>query len=257
MKKLLSIELKKILPYATFWIIMGIYFVLLFLVFFFLRTIKIQGPLAFLNLQSYYIFPVLWHSLTYVASFFTLLLGMIVIILSTNEFMFRTIRQNIIDGLSKVNFLVAKLLLIFGIALLATFIVFFTGLINGFTQTNNIVASMVFEKIDFVVAYFVQAIAYMCFALFVGTLVKKSGLAIGIFLLYSKIVEPLIGWKLPSEISDYLPFHTISGLIQNPALKLVGFSVPESPLGIHFVFSLIYSAVFVGGTYLLLTKRDL
>ena len=116
---------------------------------------------------------------------------------------------------------------------------------------------MIFDKIAFVLAYFVQSIAYMCFALFVGTLVKKAGLAIGIFLLYSKIVEPIVGWKMPDAISDYLPFHTISGLIQNPAFKLIGIAVPESPLGIHFTFALIYSAVFVVGTYLLLTKRDI
>src|SRR5579864_7443787 len=105
MKKLISIELKKILPYATFWIMLGIYVVLLFLMFFFLRSIKLAGPLAFLNLDSFYSFPLLWHSLTYVASFFTLLLGILVIILITNEFSFRTVRQNIIDGLSKADFL--------------------------------------------------------------------------------------------------------------------------------------------------------
>lgn len=257
MKKLLSIELKKIIPYTTFWIILGIYVVLLFLVFFFLRSIKLQGPLAFLNLDQYYSFPLLWHTLTYVASFFTLLLGILVIILITNEFTYRTARQNIIDGLSKMDFLSAKLYLIILIALFATLIVFITGIINGFIVTEHIESSIIFDKIAFVLAYFVQAIAYMCFALFIGTLVKKAGLAIGLFLLYSKIVEPLVGWKMPDAISNYLPFHTISSLIQNPVLKIVGMNVAESPLGIHFGFTLFYSAVFLAGTYLLITKRDL
>lgn len=257
MKKLLSIELRKVIPYFTFWVILGLYVALIFIVFFFAHTIKINEKLAFFNLQSYYTFPDLWHTLTYIASFFTLLLGILFIILITNEFTFRTARQNIIDGLSKADFLAGKLLLILLIALFATAIVFITGIINGTMQTDNLNTSMVLEKIDFVLAYFVQTIAYLCFALFIGTLVKKSGLAIGLYLLYSKIIEPLAGWRLPDSISDYLPFHTISGLIQNPALKMLGISVPELPLGIHFAFTVGYSLLFIAGTYLLLTKRDM
>ena len=257
MKKLLAIEMKKVVPYVTFWIMLGIYAFLLFFVFFVLHQIKMGGNLSFFSLQAYYTFPELWHTLSYIASFFNLLLGMLIIILITNEFTFRTVRQNVIDGLSKMDFLVSKLLLILVIAVAATVLVFIIGMINGLMETDSLTSSIIFEKIDFVLAYFVQAIGYMCFALFVGTLVKKSGLAIGLFLLYSKIVEPLIGWKLPNEISDYLPFHNISGLISNPAFKLIGMSVPESPVGIHFVFTLIYSAAFLGGTYLLMTKRDL
>lgn len=257
MKKLLSIELKKVVPYTTFWVMLGIYIVMVFAVFYFIPSIKLKGPLSFFNLSSFYTFPDLWHTLTYVASIFTLLLGMLVIILVTNEYTFRTVRQNVIDGLNKADFLTGKLLLILCIALFATIIVFITGIINGSVQTENLQSSMIFAKIDFVLAYFVQTIAYMCFALFVSTLVKKSGLAIGLFLLYSKIVEPLAAWKMPDEISNYLPFHTISGLIQIPGLKMFGVLVPDDPLGIHFAFALIYSAVFVGGTYLLLTKRDL
>lgn len=257
MKKLLSIELKKIIPYTTFWIMMGIYVVLLFFIFYFVHQVHFGGAGAAFSLQSYYTFPDLWHTLTYIAGFFNLLLGMLVIILITNEFTFRTVRQNVIDGLSKSNFLVAKLFLILVIALMATLSVFIIGMINGSMQTPDMSASSVFAESDFILAYFVQAIAYMCFALFIGTLVKKAGLAIGVFILYSKIAEPLIGWKLPNGISDYLPFHTISELIQNPALKLVGISVRESPLGIHFAFALAYSCLFAIGTFLLLTKRDL
>ncbi len=257
MKKLVSIELKKVIPYLTFWVILALYVALIFVVFFLAHTIKLNNKLSFLNLKSYYTFPDLWHTLTYIASFFTLLLGILVIILITNEFTFRTARQNIIDGLSKADFLAGKLLLLLLIALFATAIVFITGMVNGLLQTDNPVTSMILAKMDFVVAYFVQTMAYLCFALFTGMLVKKSGLAIGIFLLYSKIIEPLAGWKMPDAISNYLPFHTISGLIQNPALKMIGFAVPESPLGIHFAFTVGYSLLFIAGSYLLLSRRDL
>jgi ABC-type transport system involved in multi-copper enzyme maturation permease subunit len=258
MRKLAYIELKKIITYPTFWILLGMYAVLLFFITFGLHQIKFNNsPLALFSLQTYYTFPYMWHTVTYLASFFNLLLGTLIIILITNEFTFRTNRQNIIDGLSKAEFLVAKLILIVCITVVATLFVSIIGLISGISQTPNLNASLIFDKIAFLLAYFVQAIAYMCFALFIGTLVKKSGLAIGLFLVYSKIVEPLICLKLPSGISDYMPFNIMSNLIQNPALKVFGMSVNESPLGIHFVFTIVYSCIFIAGTHLLLTKRDL
>jgi ABC-2 type transport system permease protein len=256
MMKLLSIELKKIIPYPTFWVFIILYAFMVLVVFTAISTIKLNLPMGSLSLKSYYTFPDIWHTLTYIAGFFNLLLGVLVIILVTNEFTFRTLRQNIIDGWNINEILSAKVSLLIFLALCTTVFVFLLGLIYGLFASPSFDAPSIFAQIGFVVAYFVQALAYLCFALLMGTLLKKSGIGIIFFLLYSKIIEPIIGWKLPNEISDYLPFHNISSLIDNPAFKLVGVNVSTSPLGIHFVFTLLYSAIFVFATYLLLKKRD-
>jgi ABC-2 type transport system permease protein len=258
MMKLLSIELKKILTYPTFWIFAGLYVLMVLLVFCVIPSIHLPGPPGgLLSVKSYYTFPDIWHTLTYIAGFFNLLLGVLVVILITNEFNFRTVRQNIIDGWSVLNFLAAKIILIVFLAACTTIFVFLLGMLYGLIASSSIDSVSIFSEISFVLAYFVQALAYLCFALFMGTLFKKAGIGIIFFLLYSKIVEPLIGWKLPKVISDYLPFHNISSLIDNPAFKLVGVSVQNtSPLDIHFLFTLIYSGIFLIATYLLFTKRD-
>src|ERR1700733_10125075 len=100
MMKRLSIELKKIMPYPPFWIFIGLYVLLTLMVFCSLPFIKFTGPASALTLKTYYTFPDIWHTLTYIAGLFNLLLGVLVIILITNEFNFRTVRQNIIDGWS-------------------------------------------------------------------------------------------------------------------------------------------------------------
>jgi ABC-2 type transport system permease protein len=256
MMKLLSIELKKITPYPTFWVFIILYAFMVLVVFTAISTIKLNLPMGSLSLKSYYTFPDIWHTLTYIAGFFNLLLGVLVVILITNEFTFRTVRQNIIDGWTANDFLGAKVILLIFLAFCTTVFVFLLGLIYGLFVSPSLDTSSIFAQIGFVIAYFVQALAYLCFALLMGTLLKKAGLGIIFFLLYSKIIEPLIGWKLPNEISDYLPFHNISSLIDNPAYKLVGVNVSNSPLGIHFVFTLIYSSIFILATYLLLKKRD-
>jgi len=258
MIKLLSIELKKIIPYPTFWIFAGLYVMMVLLVFCVIPSIHLPGgPSSLLSVKSYYTFPDIWHTLTYIAGFFNLLLGVLVVILITNEFNFRTARQNIIDGWSVVNFITAKIILIVFLAICTTVFVFLLGMIYGLIASPSMDTTSIFSEISFILAYFVQALAYLCFALFMGALFKKAGIGIIFFMLYSKIIEPLIGWKLPKAISDYLPFHNISSLIDNPAFKLVGISVQNSsPLDIHFLFTLIYSCIFLIATYLLFTKRD-
>jgi len=256
MRKLLSIELKKVLSYSTFWVFVTLYAALFVLIFFVISTFKFPGIQGAPSFDSNYTFPDLWHSLTYIAGWFNLLLGVMVVILITNEFTFRTVRQNIIDGWTVNEFISAKVILLVFIALCATVLVFIIGMIYGLIATPTIIIEDVFAQMSFVLAYFVQALAYLCFALFMGALFKKAGMGIIFFLLYSKIVEPLIGWRLPDYISDYLPFHTISSLIDFYGLKLVGMPVRNSPLGIHFVFALLYSALFIVATWLLLKKRD-
>lgn len=255
MIKLLSIELKKILSYPTFWVFAGLYAVMVSIVFFAIPNINLNHlPIS---LKSYYTFPDLWHTLTFIAGFFNLLLGVLMIILITNEFTFRTLRQNIIDGWNITDTLAAKIILMIFLTFCTTVYIFIFGLIYGLIISPNIDTTSVFSEISFVLVYFVQALAYLCFALFMGTLFKKAGIGIIFFLLYSKMVEPLIGWMLPNSISDYLPFHNISSLIDNPAFKLAGLTVLNSPLmGIHFVFTLVYSFAFIFATYILLKKRD-
>jgi ABC-2 type transport system permease protein len=256
--KLFSIEFKKIIAYPTFWVFIGFYMLMVILVFCSIPYIAFKGPLSVLTFKSYYTFPDIWHTLTYLAGIFNLLLGVLVIILITNEFTFRTLRQNIIDGWSITNFLSAKIILLLFLALCTTIFLFLFGLIYGFIKSPPVNTSSVFAQSNFILAYFVQALAYLCFALFIGTLFKKTGIGIIFFLLYSKIAEPLIGWKLPNTISDYLPFHNISQLIDFPAVKLGSITIynSDSPLGIHFFFTILYSIIFLIGTYLLFTKRD-
>src|SRR5688500_2377894 len=95
MLSLLRIELRKILPYRTIWVILGIFILLLFLIVKGSSTIEINGQKAGTSLYN---FPDIWMKLTYIASYFNLLLGILVIILITDEYSFRTLRQQVIDG---------------------------------------------------------------------------------------------------------------------------------------------------------------
>jgi ABC-2 type transport system permease protein len=257
MMKLLSIEFKKISSYSTFWVFASLYACLLVLLFLGIATFKLPGmpPTTAANANPYFIFPNLWHTLSYTAGWFNLLLGVLMVILITNEFTFRTVRQNIIDGWTVNDFVLAKILLSLVLAICTTIYVFLIGIVYGLIATPSNSLSNVFGQVSFLLAYFVQSMAYLCFALFMGILFRKAGMGIIFFLLYTILIERIIGWVLPNNISDYLPFHTISHLIDFP-VQIIGMPVQDSPLGIHFLFALLYSSIFIAASWLLLKKRD-
>ena len=82
----------------------------------FLKWLKSKGAdfdeVDILRVPLYH-FPDIWQNLTYISTYFQPILAIIVIISLTNEFSFKTIRQNIIDGFDRKDFLVSKLLSIF------------------------------------------------------------------------------------------------------------------------------------------------
>jgi len=269
MIRLLKIELKKILPYRTFWVLTGLYFLLLSLFFMGLRGvlsgIKINQPKQPLNIADkfnipLYDFPDIWHNLAFVAGFFKIILAIVILILITNEFSYKTIRQHIITGFSRLDFLLAKLGLIFSLSVGVTVFIFLLGLIIGLFNSGVTEIHLMVGKLEFVLVYFLEVFSYLIFALFIGTLVKKSGLSIGLLLLYTVIIEPIIGYILPDVISPYMPLSSISNLIQvpnNSLMSLFGLHFQNYISAIDVSIAIAYAFVFIAAIYWLLKKRDL
>jgi len=167
MRRLLQIESIKTLNNSSFKTILGLHFFLFLMVIYVFTQIDITAP-GF-NTKNMYMFPNVWEIFSWIASWFNLLfLGIIIIILTGNEFNFRTIRLQIINGLSRDEFMSGKLMIIFLIALWAALIVFFSGIITGMIFTKGISLQLIFDKSYLVLIYFIQAVAYMSFALMVA-----------------------------------------------------------------------------------------
>ncbi|HYD20756.1 MAG TPA: ABC transporter permease, partial [Flavipsychrobacter sp.] len=97
MKALLAIEWLKIKRYRTFWILAAFFTVLLPLWNYMIASGMMQmggGGVNFLNRA--YSFPGVWENVGFWASIFIIFLSMLVIILTTNEYTYRTHRQNVI-----------------------------------------------------------------------------------------------------------------------------------------------------------------
>ena len=267
MIRLIKIEFKKILNNQVFWVLAALYVLIITSTFFGVQTfindvVKDAGRSAPIPVTkiSLYNFPDIWHNLTFLAGFLKMLLGLLVIFFITNEYSYRTLRQNIITGLSRKEFLISKLLSIGIISLCATFLLFIIGVILGFMNTEEVTLAMFFGNFEFITAYFLELTAFMIFALLLGFLTKRAAFAIGLLALYYYIIENWLNYKLPDDWGDFLPLQAVANLIDIPntqLMKLFGLNFREYIAVLDVIVVLVYSLTFIYLMYLILRKRDL
>src|SRR5436853_6792779 len=136
MLHLLKIEWLKIKGYKTFWILAVLFLVSIVGLNYFVFYIKqgiTQGNNSAVNavLGAPFDFPNVWHTVSYFSSFLLFIPGLMIITLVTNEYSYKTTRQNIIDGWSRLQFIQVKIALVVMLALVSAIFVFLTALLFG------------------------------------------------------------------------------------------------------------------------------
>lgn len=223
MKNLLAIEWLKIKTFRTFWILTGFFALLLPLWNYGIAggVMKIGG--GNLNLVSQaYSFPYVWQNLGFWTSIFVGFISILVIILATNEYQFRTNRQNVIDGWNRLDFYHAKWQLVFLLSILTTLYVFIVGLFFGAAYGSWITFPGSTKHLFFI---WLLSLNYYSFSLLLSFFFKKSGITIGIFFLYCMIIEAIIS-KFVNHITDtiygnYMPLQCSDELLPFPILDII------------------------------------
>ncbi|MCK9269524.1 MAG: hypothetical protein RBR47_14115 [Bacteroidales bacterium] len=275
MKELLKIEWLKLKSYRAFWIMVGLYLAILFSI-----IIGLPSFLDFLAQKTndnVYInafkivafnFADIWQNIAYVAGWrwsIKIFLALLVLIFISNEFTFLTIRSNIMHGLSRTQFMLGKLSVVFLLTLISTVALFVAGMYLGlmFSATKTIGA--IFGRIYFLGAYFLELFTYLTFALLIGLLIRKTGFAI-ITLLSYNFLELILQYYVNDDYQKFLPVNAINGIITGVNSSMLKVKTPEfdmsmilqehlSPLSIGVC--LAYLALFLGAIYLYLKWRDL
>ncbi|MBC7553336.1 MAG: ABC transporter permease [Taibaiella sp.] len=216
MLKLLLIEWLKIRRYRTFWILAGLFAILLFFWNWFIGTgIISMGNGNFNVLNSAYTFPAVWPTIGHWTKVFSGLIAIIVIILSTNEYQFRTNRQNVIDGWQRLQFFHAKWLVVVSLSVAVTLYTFIMGIFFSLHNGSQLAGAA--TGLIKLLHVFIMTINYFGFALTLSFLLKRSGITIIIFLLYGYIIEimlqQLLNWKFSYKPGNYLPLQCSAELL--------------------------------------------
>lgn len=274
--KLLRIEGIKIAHNNTFRVILLLHFFLFVLLVYVVTKIDITIP-GF-DTKNLFVFPNVWGLFAWFASWFNLLfLGIIIIVLTGNEFSFRTTRLQITNGLGRNEFLFGKGILILLIALWGMFLVFITGLIVGLIFSSGINFHQIIENTNILLVYFIQAISYMVFGLFVAVLFRNNALSIMMYLLYFIMIEPIGRLFFPKSVRPWFPVKVMSGLTPVPEflsmtsqtqiidsggrnqldLSNIGLARHTLSPSASLLMALAYILVFMLLSFLLFRKRDL
>lgn len=277
MKRLLAIELQKLWRNRASKVLIISYFILLSLIAG-IAAIKFNiGGIDYrIADQGIFNFPFIWHFNTYVASVLKLFLAVIIVSMMANEYTYGTLKQNLIDGLSKREFILSKFLTVVLFSLVSVVFIFLLSLILGLSFSSYTDVSIIFTEVDYLFAYFVKLLGFFSFCLFLGVLVKRSAFALGFLVLWffiEKILYVILefGMNLGSfadQISRFFPLESMSMLILNPTRRMALVKMMEQQAGmtnvniysvdyLQVVIVLAWTALFIVLSYKLLKKRDL
>lgn len=280
MIRLLKLEYLKNLNYSPFKIFAGIYFVILIaLLFIGLVDFDLLGMKINLKEQGMYNFPGVWNFTTYIVGLLKIFLGCIIVFSICQEFSNRMFKQNLIDGLSREEFIASKLLTILVFTGFSTLFVFVIAFILGKSYSATQESELVFKEIYFIFNYFLKLFTFFSFLMFLSILFRKSIFVfLGFFMVWfiegvlsgiekfavMKNFDPKDKSTIAvnkTYLTDFLPLESMSKLIPNPLVR----TKMAEMFGVQFKFEypwesvvacVVWSVVFIAGSYLILKKKD-
>lgn len=278
MKRLLSIELQKLWQNTASRVLILSYFILLsFIALLASVNFKFLGIDFRLADQGIFNFPYIWHFNTYIADTFKFFLALVIVSMMANEYTYGTLKQNLIDGLSKKEFIQSKFLTVALFALGSTVFITIMSLLLGYSFSSYTETSIVFTDFFYIGAYLLKLLAFFTFCLFAGILIKRSAFAIGfIFLWYivEGIIYLIVRWKITNDgaltekIMAFFPLNSFSSLIKEPFTRFQAYKAIENQMGtatekyygVHWyevLIVIVWTIFFMLMSYRILKKRDL
>jgi ABC-2 type transport system permease protein len=281
MKRLLNIELQKLWKNRASKVLILSYFILLSFIAL-ISSIKFTfaGVEFRLADQGIFNFPYIWHFNTFIAGLGKIFLAVVIVSMMANEYTYGTLKQNLIDGLSKEEFIKSKFITVFIFALASTVFIFLLSLVLGYSFSSYNEAPIVFSDLEYIGAFFLKLTAFFSFCLFLGILVKRSAFALGFLIVWfmiEKIIHLILAFRIfeenspmPDRIMGFLPLEAMSNLIKEPFTRFEAYQAIEGQLNkgalpvkdysVHWyeiVIVLAWCAFFLLMSYRILKKRDL
>ncbi|WP_178983874.1 ABC transporter permease [Winogradskyella helgolandensis] len=277
MLRLLQIEFEKLRYSKASIVLISTYFILLALIALFAMIKFDIGPIKFHFAElGMFNFPYIWHFNTFVAGLLKFFLLLVIVSMVSNEYSNKTLKQNLIDGLSKKEFILSKFYMVIAFSLVSTLFVFVVSLILGYIYSSYTEPSIVFSDLEYLLAFFIKLVGFFSFGLFLGVLVKRSAFAVAtmVVLFFIEFISYAIvsGYNRGTEVADkiyqFAPFKSLWNLIDEPGSRLSAVQAMAQQVGedisydyaVHWyeiAIVLGWTAIFIFLSYQLLKKRDL
>ena len=271
MKTLVKVEWLKMRKYNAFWWIMGLTLLAypgINYIFYTMYQELLNQPsdaaqLAKMAIGNPYAFPDVWHTVAFASSLFTFIPAVVVIMLITNEYSFRTHRQNIIDGWSRAQFITSKLVDVFIITLLLTILYVATVLIAGSASHTRLIRDT-WGSSYYASLFFLQTFAQLSIAFLIGFLVRKAFIALGAFLFLFIILDNLLtglSKYYKAEWGKFMPLEMTDRMIPVPSfigrLDPAGHKTAMSEIPLFTILTIVLTILVWLICYRVNNRKDL
>ncbi|MEO6220883.1 MAG: ABC transporter permease [Ginsengibacter sp.] len=256
MLHLLKIEWLKVKNYKAFWVFSILYsFAILGINYtgYYVNELAVQSlPQSQILLGTPYAFPKVWQTVGWMSSWLLYFPGILFIMLLTNEFNFKTHRQNIIDGWTRGQFVTVKFAFAVIFSAIATFFNFLVALLFGSVTTGSHFSFAGIENVGYI---FIQTVAYITFAMFLAVLLRRSGAAIAVFFLFGLIFEwlitALVNFKMElTPLGYFLPLQVTDVMLPIPFGNKIIYK--DTPAAYALVLG---SLIYIAGYYFFAMKK--
>lgn len=279
MLRLLSIELDKIKRNKSAKVITIVYCLLITAI-----SLIASYEFNFANVnfriadQGIFNFPFIWHFNAYMAAWLKIFFAIVIVSIVANEYSYGTLKQNLIDGLSKKEFVASKFLAVLLFSAISTVFLFIVSIILGLFFSDFMEIGIIFSDMEYLFGYFIKLVTFFSFCMFLAIWIKRSAFALGflgvwqvfegilyIVFSYLKNVHEI---NLIDSVYNFLPLNAMSDLIVEPITRLGGVQTLANQVGESFDKSysvpalaificLAWTGLFVYWSYVILKRRDL
>lgn len=221
------------------------------------------------NPMVFYEFPTVWDYMGYVGSWMvSSFLGFVVIYMFTSEVGNKTLRQGVINGMTRKEFFMGKLLTILVISAIATIFYWLVSVGIGLYHTEGVDFELIVDNNWAGMRFFLMTLGYLSFALFVAVLIRSSGLSIFLYFVYVMLLDTLFKylllWLVKSEIVNFLPINVMEDMFPFPLLTQ-GEKMINTQMDIELLNSptqatigtIVYIIIFLGLSWRSFMKRDI
>ena len=224
-----------------------------------------------LNTADFFTFPNNWEWMAYAGNWLVFFfLGFIMMNMVTSEVGFKTMRQNIITGMTRNDYFKSKLFAALALGIGATLYYVICTLTIGFFHNEPFSFANAFDEPMWIVRFFLMCMGYLSFALMIGFVIRRSGVAIFTYTCYILFIELMLKWMVHARIFkdsstiNYWPMNAVEDLTPLPTWKKME-NIPVKDIDFAFlltpnqamVASSIYILLFIGLAYWHFVKKDI
>jgi uncharacterized membrane protein YhdT len=231
---LLKIEWSKFAPSGTFRVFVGLYAGSFALVMFMARSMGQNMTFTSNGVPSHplaglFDYPNNWALLACIGSWMNaFVLGSLGVFLITAEFGNKTLRQNVIFGLTRLEVATAKLIWALALALAAT--LYYVVLALGGELLDG---NLELPPIGTVACFLLQALGYVCLGNLVGLFVRQTAVSVLTYLAYVLFLETVCRWFFYFSVAKtrlllFLPDQVLGALTPLPVPDSVHQAIASS-----------------------------